>query len=507
MYRQGLGDCFLLTFRTSGAAPTNVVIDCGVLSASLDGSRRMKLAVEDIRKETGGNIDLLVATHEHADHLSGFNQARDVWKEIKVKKTWLAWTEDLSSPAVAALKNWQATRFKAVLGGMDKLTRLSKDVEEDGVADTAITLQSRAAALRGLVNFGLDENDDPANLLNPSLAASNPSGPAKAMQWLKERAGKDLEFCHPKHPPRTLPSRDDVTVYVLGPPDGPLLRYQDPDRPGEGYLARSGLAGDSYFGMAVADAQLFDQKTGAAAAAPFDPFYKLKFDDVKAAEDGSVMGEARTFFEKHYGFDVPDLDAYRRIDHDWLNLAESMALSQISYVNNTSLALAFELVEGGPVLLFPGDAQIGSWLSWGGLSWQVGSGPDRRTVNGSDLLRQAVFYKVAHHGSHNATLKAGGLEAMTSPDLVAFIPVHQQTARQHNPPWIMPWDNLRMALNKNNVAGRVILSDQDENKSKQTSRPASATDPNAINRWAAFIDALEWDPSGEDLWVDYTYHY
>jgi len=118
-----------------------------------------------------------------------------------------------------------------------------------------------------------------------------------------------------------------------------------------------------------------------------------------------------------------------------------------------------------------------------------------------------VFYKVGHHGSHNATLKVGGLEAMTSPDLVAFIPVHQETARNHNPPWIMPWDNLRTAFNKNNVAGRVILSDQDEKKEEQTRQPGDLKNANAKNLWAAFINALEWDPSGEDLWVDYTFHY
>ena len=32
-------------------------------------------------------------------------------------------------------------------------------------------------------------------------------------------------------------------------------------------------------------------------------------------------------------------------------------------VNNTSLALALELADKR-VLLFPGDAQVGNWLSW-----------------------------------------------------------------------------------------------------------------------------------------------
>ena len=53
----------------------------------------------------------------------------------------------------------------------------------------------------------------------------------------------------------------------------------------------------------------------------------------------------------------------RRIDGEWLGAAESLALKIDGDVNNTSLALAFEIT-GGHVLLFPADAQVGNWLSW-----------------------------------------------------------------------------------------------------------------------------------------------
>lgn len=65
------------------------------------------------------------------------------------------------------------------------------------------------------------------------------------------------------------------------------------------------------------------------------------------------------------------------------------AVALESAVNNTSLMLVFEI--GEAVLLFPGDAQWGSW-----------------DVNLKDPLRAALldrttFLKVGHHGSHNAT--------------------------------------------------------------------------------------------------------
>jgi hypothetical protein len=58
-------------------------------------------------------------------------------------------------------------------------------------------------------------------------------------------------------------------------------------------------------------------------------------------------------------------------------------------VNGTSLMLMFEI--GKAFLLFPGDAQ------WG--TWQAALGDERWR----DLIGRTVFYKVGHHGSHNAT--------------------------------------------------------------------------------------------------------
>ena len=55
--------------------------------------------------------------------------------------------------------------------------------------------------------------------------------------------------------------------------------------------------------------------------------------------------------------------------------------------NNTSLVLAFELgpkKEGGPVLLFAADAQVGNWLSWQNVTWTF----DGRTITGPDLLKR-----------------------------------------------------------------------------------------------------------------------
>ena len=79
MYRQGLGDCFLLAFATGVPDKSYyVLIDCGVLLGTQDAEATMTRVAEDIEAATAGDIHLLIATHRHWDHISGFTQAAAV---------------------------------------------------------------------------------------------------------------------------------------------------------------------------------------------------------------------------------------------------------------------------------------------------------------------------------------------------------------------------------------------------------------------------------------------
>ncbi len=100
MYGQGLGDCFLLTFpREQGpsglvdSSPVHILIDCGVVMGTPDDAERMRAIVADIARQTDGHLDVLVITHEHWDHLSGFLEASDEWNQLQVDWMWTAWTE------------------------------------------------------------------------------------------------------------------------------------------------------------------------------------------------------------------------------------------------------------------------------------------------------------------------------------------------------------------------------------------------------------------------------
>jgi hypothetical protein len=176
--------------------------------------------------------------------------------------------------------------------------------------------------------------------------------------------------------------------------------------------------------------------------------------------------ETRSFYDDYFNLDMD----WRRIDTDWLDTAEQLALNLNNDTNNTSLILAFELgpVQQGPVFLFVGDAQVGNWLSWRSQDYTA----YRRTFSADDLLARTVLYKVGHHGSHNATVRRNplhtstehpqgepfGLELMPS-GLTAMIPVDHSAVCKNMPrPWHMPHPPLYQRLLEK-ASGRVLRSD------------------------------------------------
>ena len=81
MYRQGLGDCHLLTFNVGGDE-RHVLIDCGSLGSKTSGVS-MSQVVADIKATTNGHLHLVIATHEHWDHVSGFNSQEAAFRQFR----------------------------------------------------------------------------------------------------------------------------------------------------------------------------------------------------------------------------------------------------------------------------------------------------------------------------------------------------------------------------------------------------------------------------------------
>jgi hypothetical protein len=176
MYRQGLGDCFLLTFPREGNHPFHMLIDCGALGRDKQFMTRIVEHIRDtVRAENGGGkakLDLVVATHEHKDHLSGFNQARDVFNnDFDIGGVWLGWTENLNKPEIRAIKQ---ARKKAI-------AKLQAALKSPLAA---------APALQGVAQvLGFSEDED----------STGAGRIAEALEYLKLRgkAAENIEYLKP----------------------------------------------------------------------------------------------------------------------------------------------------------------------------------------------------------------------------------------------------------------------------------------------------------------------
>ena len=439
MYRQGLGDSFLLTFP-KGRGSQHVLIDSGVLLGTADAATKMKAVAQNVVEVTGGKLDVLVATHEHWDHLSGFVQAQEEFEKLEIGEVWLAWTEDPSDELAGELR---AHKRQALAAVSTAAQHLAASGDEDAVAS--------AERLGGLLGFFGD------------LGAAGSGSTETALEWVKGRT-PNIRYLRPGD----LLSELGVRVYVLGPPhDRALIKRSDPSKktPEVYELADTEPA----LGLLAAVAALGQE--GEPGRQPFARWYKLTDEEAKA----------EPLFSECY--DKPDL-RWRTIENDWLGAAGPLALKLDSDTNNTSLALAFELSDGGPVLLFPGDAQVGNWLSWESVEFA-----DATEVTAADLLARTVLYKVGHHASHNATLREKGLELMTSSDLAAMIPVNRAMAKKKR--WKMPFPPLFKRLNERTM-GRVLDAEEGLSGTKADALPAA--------KWQDFLDRCDVQPG----WIDYT---
>lgn len=328
MYNVGLGDSFLLRFPGE-ERDHKVLIDCGV-HMSGPGPYKMDEVVariiEDVTDEDGTpRIDVVVASHRHADHVVGFESPR--WSEVEVGEVWMPWTEHPTDPEARKIRDKQSKKAKSIRA--------------------ALAAMRAPAALMEIVDNSLTN--------------------AKAMETLHGGfAGKTkIRYLPPKKRAERSFLTDvvpGVTVHAMGPSRDPeVIRDMDPPKGGAFELRRAAAGG----GMGGGNG-------GALFARVFE-----------------VTGEERRAQLERFSMSERDLrDLEKTADEDPFAVAVQLDKA----VNGTSLLLMFEM--GRAHLLFPGDAQWGTWQN------ALGD-PEFK-----ELLSKTNFLKVGHHGSHNATPRA-----------------------------------------------------------------------------------------------------
>jgi hypothetical protein len=438
MYRQGLGDCFLLAFAGRGERPVYVLIDCGVHRAQPDGTPNLHAIMADVAAATGGNLDVLVVTQPREEHLSGLLLAEQefVKGRLKVHELWLAWSEDPDQPQGQALQAARLDAWKALDMARRHLlaTAAARDLEGSELA-----LYQRL--------------DDACSAAEHSAVLPSTATILNILRKQKYRT----KFLRPSDVSLRIPGAAAARAYVLGPPE--QAASADAVRAGTFLTQSSGLTSfttaarshsPTVAGAALDGGESLDHVTREELCHPFSAVCRINFE--RAAR--------HPFFQQHCGTGSGS-SAWQDIQNEWLGAAERVALDLSRHAGNSSLALAFEIGprRRGRVLLFPGDAQVGNWLSWEGLRW----GRPPKTLSIADLFARAVVYKVADHGSAAATLKHDAKQrpygwALMPTNLVAMLPVDERVARAL-PGWNMPDPHLCDALHAK--AGHTLLRSDD----------------------------------------------
>lgn len=405
MYHTGFGDCFLLSFQygQDDAKPEtkNMWIDFGSRAGDKDIMRRIAgdICARLPTKEDGSPyVDVLVITHEHEDHISGFVPPKPdsdpgPLANLAIRQLWFAWTEDLESDLAQDWRNYQNRARLTLQKAMTALSsshhaspaqtkRLQNlfgfEVMPEDVTETETDHEtSLGSGQNGSPTFAVDDKST-SKLGNKVYHHLRRKTKNSGGTIVYKRPGDLIEDAFP-----------GVRIYVMGPPeDMAYVRRDQSSRPGEMYLQAS-YADEDYslsrsLDVSPATTTLAVDKSMPekdfwhyVRKAPFDEEFILPIPEANGKPVHFPQETYRTPVSEQYREQLKLLkqtaiyksytdknNNWRSIDDDYLSSAENLAMRLNSATNNTSLVLAFEIEDTGEVLLFPGDAQYGVWLAW-----------------------------------------------------------------------------------------------------------------------------------------------
>jgi hypothetical protein len=351
VYNVGFGDCFLLTFRYSARMSRHVLIDFGS-SAKPAGAKRdhFKRVARHIKETCGGKLHVVVATHRHSDHLSGFALGRSstspgrVIRDCEPDYVIQPWTEDPKVPEDAKAPPDQSDRLRGFVSSLRKMQEVAAVASAEVKWMRAHRMAVGEDVATDLTVYG------ESGIRNRSAVRN--------LRTMAKRGERGQLYVHyGKRLPlgRVLPG---VKIRILGPPTLDQSEAIESQRTKDA---------NEYW-------HLQNQAVQFAAASGARLFPRAP-----AFAEGRHPVEARPF--------VGQLQSIR--GEQLLSIVRTLD----NVLNNTSVILLFEI--GRQKILFSGDAQIENW------SYALEDASD--SASNRRLLRNVTVYKVGHHGSLNAT--------------------------------------------------------------------------------------------------------
>jgi beta-lactamase superfamily II metal-dependent hydrolase len=350
MYHVGFGDAFRVTVKR-GDDVWRMLVDCGVHGSSVgaDIAQSVEDIIGDLKSDSPdgtAHLDVVVATHHHQDHVSGF--AEDGWDDVQVDEVWLPYVENAKDPDAKKLGShaFAAAKLEAMIDA--RLSRPGLDADTTGMLTMARAFAANSNGAKEQIK--------------------------KAMDRLGSRNGH--HFTTPLKP-RFLPDKDQdkntidvgrlgIVAHILGP-------SRDPDMIRKMYVPK-----------------------------------KVRWLNLDEIDDDRADDDRPLFHPKY----IVDNGSFSR---DMVSAKNSMRLGNLvdetgsllaaaslleSATNNTSLFFVLQVSELR--FLFPGDAQQGAWEHV------------RNNEDAKAMIDDVDFYKVGHHGSHNATPKPFVLQEWTN---------------------------------------------------------------------------------------------
>ena len=345
-YGVGFGDCFLLTFSYAGATgDRHMLIDFGTTQKPPNPRKLLMMDIaKDIIVTVGGHLHVIVATHRHTDHISGFatnakkNGTGDLIASLKPDLVIQPWTEDLNAPIKS---KGPGTGLTAAANDAFRLSlRHMQTVMEASLRQTG----HLPTALREEIAFvGQNDLSNLSAVKNLAKMGNN---------------GKSAYVFYDKKIPKLAALLPNVQVDVIGPPT--IKQKAD-------VVSQSAKNADEYWHFA-------------------------SFWGLRAAT--SELTDGRELFPRapvHTGRAIPIENRWfmQRLKQTRGNQLLRIVRAMDNALNNTSVILLIKA--GKKKFLFPGDAQ---WENW-----------EHALKKNAKELTDVDVYKVGHHGSLNATPK------------------------------------------------------------------------------------------------------